>query len=127
MSRHGDGVRGAGGDPNGAMDGHDPCAWAGGYGHDAAGRKDELIAIVEMHRDGMSGGVIEAQCHDGSPASRQGREDGGLSFSRHSLTEYRMRDERANTYGLLVRPKWEFAHESDSSLDMQLDTVAKGA
>jgi len=48
VSRHDDGVRGAGGNPYGAMDGHDPCAGVGGDGHDSARGKDQLIAIMEM-------------------------------------------------------------------------------
>ena len=82
-ARHGDGVRDGGGDPDGAVRGHDPGAGAGADGHDSAGGVDELVAIVEVQRDNVGGGIVTGQSGDGRGAVGGAVVDRALALLRH--------------------------------------------
>jgi hypothetical protein len=47
---------------------------------------------MEMQRDHVTRSVVVGQCDDRSAGARQRIENRGLSFYRHSLTQYRMLD-----------------------------------
>jgi hypothetical protein len=57
-SRHRNRVRNAFGYPHRTVGGNHPGTVAGVYRHDAAGRVDQLIAIVKMQRNFVTGGVV---------------------------------------------------------------------
>lgn len=80
------------------MHGDHPRAVAGGYCHDSAGCKDQLIAIMKMQRDHVPCRVVVGQRDDGSAFGWQAIEHGGLSLIQHYLTQYRMSDSPARSY-----------------------------
>src|SRR5579863_2245603 len=96
-SRHCNGVRHSGRNPDRAMRWNDPRAIVRRDRHHATRCKHELSAVVEMEGNRMTRGVIAGQCDDRRAAARQAIEDCGLSLFRHLLTQYRMSPVEENT------------------------------
>ena len=93
-SRHRDGVRNRRGDPNRAVSRHDPRTVAGAHGHHPTSGIDELIAIVKVQRDHVSGGVVVREGYDLGAAIPEAIEKRALGrrrlpLLRHILSSYR--------------------------------------
>jgi hypothetical protein len=82
---HHDAMADAAGNPDGALGGNHPCAFAGADGHDSTIRVDELIFVVEMFGDDVAVDEIERQGCD--LRGQFGTLMDGLSRFRHLLSQ----------------------------------------